>query len=232
MRNYFALFYLLVSQEALAATGDTPLMQQIEDESYKNAYAVTQDLKRGVVNAVEELANEAIWYIKQHPENKFHSQDETDDHFEEMMRDDCLVYIYRLLFVFYAESRPELDILPINDRTYQRGYSLEMLRDLEQVNLITEEERSGYFFDRSIKQLFSLILKGTRGSVTAVIDGFVPLRHIDPLSSPTETNVLQVSASAKRRVQRIIVSCRLQQQCGKMRDASLRHLGSTSGQGL
>ena len=147
MRNYFALFYLLVSQEALSCTGETPLMQQLEEESYKNAYAVTQDLKKGVVSAVEDLANEAIWYIKQHPEHKYHEQDETDDNFEAMMRDDCLVYIYRLLFIFYAESRPDLDILPINDKTYQRGYSLEMLRDLEQVNLITEESRSGYFFD-------------------------------------------------------------------------------------
>ena len=81
MRNYFALFYLLVSREALAAIGDTPLMQQLEEESYKNAYAVTQDLKRGVVAAVEALANEAIWYIKHTPDNKFHDQDETDDNF-------------------------------------------------------------------------------------------------------------------------------------------------------
>lgn len=221
MRNYFALFYLLVSQEALAATGDTPLMQQIEDESYKNAYAVTQDLKRGVVNAVEELANEAIWYIKQHPENKFHSQDETDDHFEEMMRDDCLIYIYRLLFVFYAESRPELDILPINDQTYQRGYSLEMLRDLEQVNLITEEERSGYFFDRSIKQLFSLILKGyneDRVDSSSMTASF-RVRHIDsPLFSDQKLNVLPGVCFRNAVWQRIICELSLsQQQSGKMR---------------
>lgn len=221
MRNYFALFYLLVSQEALAATGDTPLMQQIEEESYKNAYAVTQDLKRGVVNAVEELANEAIWYIKQHPENKFHLQDETDDHFEEMMRDDCLVYIYRLLFVFYAESRPELDILPINDQTYQRGYSLEMLRDLEQVNLITEEERSGYFFDRSIKQLFSLILKGyneDRVDSSSMTASF-RVRHIDsPLFSDQKLNVLPGVCFRNAVWQRIICELSLsQQQSGKMR---------------
>lgn len=98
MRSYFALFYFLVSHEALAAIGNTPLMQQLEEESYKNAYAVTQDLKRGVVAAVEALANEAIWYIKHTPDNEFYAQDETDDNFETMMRDDCLVFIYRLLF--------------------------------------------------------------------------------------------------------------------------------------
>lgn len=221
MRNYFALFYLLVSQDALSCTGDTPLMQQLEEESYKNAYAVTQDLKKGVVSAVEDLANEAIWYIKQHPEHKYYEQDETDDNFEAMMRDDCLVYIYRLLFIFYAESRPELDILPINDKTYQRGYSLEMLRDLEQVNLITEESRSGYFFDSSIKQLFSLILGGyneDKRDETSLSASF-RVRHIDsPLFSDNKLKVLKGVQFRNEVWQRIICQLSLsQQQKGKAR---------------
>ena len=221
MRNYFALFYLLVSQEALSCTGETPLMQQLEEESYKNAYAVTQDLKKGVVSAVEDLANEAIWYIKQHPEHKYHEQDETDDNFEAMMRDDCLVYIYRLLFIFYAESRPDLDILPINDKTYQRGYSLEMLRDLEQVNLITEESRSGYFFDSSIKQLFSLILGGyneDKRDETSLSASF-RVRHIDsPLFSDQKLKVLKGVQFRNEVWQRIICQLSLsQQQKGKAR---------------
>ena len=221
MRNYFALFYLLVSREALASVADTPLMQQLEEESYKNAYAVTQDLKRGVVAAVEDLANEAIWYIKHTPDNKFYNQDETDDNFETMMRDDCLVFIYRLLFVFYAESRSDLDILPINDQTYQRGYSLEMLRDLEQVNLITDEERNGYFFDHSIKRLFALILRGyneDRVDASSMTASF-RVRHIDsPLFSDAKLKVL---AGVKfRNVVWQSIICQLslsQQQKGKMR---------------
>lgn len=221
MRNYFALFYLLVSREALAAIGDTPLMQQLEEESYKNAYAVTQDLKRGVVAAVEALANEAIWYIKHTPDNKFHDQDETDDNFETMMRDDCLVFIYRLLFIFYAESRLDLDILPINDQTYQRGYSLEMLRDLEQVNLITAEELNGYFFDHSIKRLFALILRGyneDRVDASSMTASF-RVRHIDsPLFSDTKLKVL-VGVKFRNVVWQSIV-CQLslsQKQKGKPR---------------
>ena len=221
MRNYFALFYLLVSQEALSCTGDTPLMQQLEEESYKNAYAVTQDLKKGVVSAVEDLANEAIWYIKQHPEHKYHEQDETDDNFEAMMRDDCLVYIYRLLFIFYAESRPDLDILPINDKTYQRGYSLEMLRDLEQVNLITEESRSGYFFDSSIKQLFALILGGYNEDKRdeSSLSASFRVRHIDsPLFSDNKLKVLKGVQFRNEVWQRIICQLSLsQQQKGKAR---------------
>jgi hypothetical protein len=221
MRNYFALFYLLVSRDALANTAETPLMEQLEEESYKNAYLVTQDLKLGVVSAVEDLANEAIWYIKQHPEHPFHLQDETDDNFEAMMRDDCLTYIYRLLFIFYAESRPDLDILPINDKTYQRGYSLEMLRDLEQVNMITAEEQNGYFFDYSIKQLFKLILGGyneNRRDETSLSASF-RVRHLDsPLFSEQKLKVLKGVQFRNLVWQRIICQLSLsQQQKGKAR---------------
>ena len=221
MRNYFALFYLLVSRDALANTAETPLMEQLEEESYKNAYSVTQDLKLGVVSAVEDLANEAIWYIKQHPEHPFHLQDETDDNFEAMMRDDCLTYIYRLLFIFYAESRPDLDILPINDKTYQRGYSLEMLRDLEQVNMITAEEQNGYFFDYSIKQLFKLILGGyneNRRDETSLSASF-RVRHLDsPLFSEQKLKVLKGVQFRNLVWQRIICQLSLsQQQKGKAR---------------
>lgn len=221
MRNYFALFYLLVSRDALANTAETPLMEQLEEESYKNAYSVTQDLKLGVVSAVEDLANEAIWYIKQHPEHPFHQQDETDDNFEAMMRDDCLTYIYRLLFIFYAESRPDLDILPINDKTYQRGYSLEMLRDLEQVNMITAEEQNGYFFDSSIKQLFKLILGGyneDRRDETTLSASF-RVRHLDsPLFSDQKLKVLRDVQFRNIVWQRIICQLSLsQQQRGKAR---------------
>lgn len=221
MRNYFALFYLLVSRDALANTAETPLMEQLEEESYKNAYSVTQDLKLGVVSAVEDLANEAIWYIKQHPEHPFHQQDETEDNFEAMMRDDCLTYIYRLLFIFYAESRPDLDILPINDKTYQRGYSLEMLRDLEQVNMITAEEQNGYFFDSSIKQLFKLILGGyneDRRDETTLSASF-RVRHLDsPLFSDQKLKVLKDVQFRNIIWQRIICQLSLsQQQRGKAR---------------
>lgn len=166
-RNYFALFHLLVAKQTLAADSEMVLMDAIIEESYKNAYEVTQDLQKGVVLAVETLANEALYYMKKvvnRPFGKYDPEtdtyDETDDAFEAEIKDDCLVIVYRLLFIFYAESRPELEILPTSDEVYNRGYSLESLRDLEQVRLISNESRNGYFFDDSIRKLFSLLSYG------------------------------------------------------------------------
>lgn len=169
-RKYYALFHLLICKNTLAADSETVLMDQLVEESYKSAYEVTKDLKEGVILSVETLANEALWYWKrelgnpdsQLKNNPLSSIDYTDDTFESEVKDDCLTIIYRLLFIFYAESRDELDILPTKDEVYKDGYSLDMLRDLEKVPMITDESRNGYFFHDSLNDLFWLLANGFR----------------------------------------------------------------------
>jgi len=157
-RDYYSLFYFLLSKEALAPASDIILMEQLDEDSHKSAYAVTKDLKEGIIHAVEALANEAVWYLQQEGRD-LHS---LDDSFAQELKDDCLTLIYRLLFLFYAESRPDLEILPINDPVYQRGYSLEMLRGLEQSPLNSEHARNSYFFHDSLSTLFRLLSTGYR----------------------------------------------------------------------
>ena len=43
---------------------------------------------------------------------------------------ECLRYMYRLLFLFYAEADPRLNLLDLRNPVYATGYSLEALRDL------------------------------------------------------------------------------------------------------
>jgi len=174
-KKYYSLFYLLLSKEMLAPDSDMVLMDQLEEDSHKSAYEVTKDLKEGIIHAVEALANEALYYKKELLNEEF---DETDDTFEQEVKDDCLNIVYRLLFVFYAESRADLDILPISDSVYQKGYSLEMLRDLEQTQLITDHSRNGYFFHESLHQLFHLMSTGYREGENGSNKSF-RIRHID-----------------------------------------------------
>ena len=174
-RSYYSLFYLLLSKEMLSPESDMVLMNELEEDSHKSAYEVTKDLKEGIIHAVEALANEAIYYRKKLLSEDF---DETDDHFEAQVKDDCLSIVYRLLFVFYAESRTDLDILPISDSVYQKGYSLEMLRDLEQTPLQTDHAANGYFFHESLHQLFQLMGAGYRENENGSNKSF-RIRHID-----------------------------------------------------
>ena len=180
-RNYYALFHMLCAKETLAADGEMVLMDNIIEESYKNAYEVTKDLKEGVILAVETLANEALYWWKQN--GSLPVTDYTDDTFEQEVKDDCLTIIYRLLFLFYAESRSELEILPLNDEVYSRGYSLESLRDLEMVRLNSDESRNGYFFDESIRHLFSLLSDGHNAA-----QGQGKSFRVRPIDSPLFNN--------------------------------------------
>ncbi|SUX45653.1 Eco57I restriction-modification methylase domain-containing protein [Chryseobacterium indoltheticum] len=152
-KDYYSLFYLLLGKDLLAPTAEMILMEQLDEDSHKAAYEVTKDLKEGVIHAVESLANEAV---KDLVTQGFQHADIDAT----KLKDDCLNMVYRLLFLFYAESREDLDILPSNDEVYERGYSLEMLRDLEQVPLVTESSLNGYFFHQSLFQLFDLLNKG------------------------------------------------------------------------
>ena len=155
-RYYLGLFYTLLCKEMLAPEADLVLMDQLDEDSHKSAYEVTKDLKEGVIHAIEALANEAVHYLTN---EKGISLDSIDAN---LLKDDCLTMVYRLLFLFYAESREELDILPSNDEVYTSGYSLEMLRDLEQVPLQTASSKNGYFFHQSIIKLFELLNDGYR----------------------------------------------------------------------
>jgi len=157
--NYYTLIYFLLRKETLAPESNMVLLDQLDEDSHKSAYEVTKDLKEGIIHAVEALANETLYYQKNILNEDY---DETDDTFELEIKDDCLTIIYRLLFIFYAESRDDLDILPSNDPIYNKGYSLEMLRDLEQVPLYSDSSLNGYFFHESLSKLFELLSSGYR----------------------------------------------------------------------
>ncbi|MBS1636195.1 MAG: hypothetical protein JST26_09780 [Bacteroidetes bacterium] len=173
--NYYALFYFLVGKETLAPDSNMVLLDQLDEDSHKSAYEVTKDLKEGIIHAVEALANEALEYLEKTLNEDI---DESDDKFEQEIKDDCLRIIYRLLFIFYAESREDLDILPSNDQIYNKGYSLEMLRDLEQVPLYSDNSLNGFFFHESISKLFNVLSSGYREKENGHNKSF-KVRHID-----------------------------------------------------
>ena len=169
-KTNYPSFYALLCRQSLAPDGEIALVDQLNEESHKKAQAVTKDLKDGVVLAVEALANEALKFPSPslrlgplpqttHPEEREHTPIDPGK-----LTTDCLTLVYRLLFLFYAESRDELELLPLKSPEYKRGYSLEKLRDLELVRLESEQARNGYFFDDSLRRLFKLLFEGYRGA--------------------------------------------------------------------
>jgi hypothetical protein len=180
--DYLALFYALLAKPNFLGSSDS-LMQSLDEDAHKAAYGVTQNLKNAVIYAVENLANEAIRYKKEQAKT-LAEKDAIDklmaeDKFAKELKDECLTLVYRLLFLFYAEAREDLEILPVKDKVYQKGYSLEMLRDLEMIALTTDSSRNGYFFSQSLWKLFDYLHNGVKTN-----NGFV----MKPLDSPLFDN--------------------------------------------
>jgi len=169
------------------------LLDTFDEQSHKHAFEVSEDLKYALREAIELLGNEAIRYLQEVRKEKVY--DELD---EEELTNECLRYMYRLLFLFYIEARPELGYAPMDSDEYLKGYSVEHLRDLELMELTTEESKNGFYIHHSLQRLFSLVFNGypavetngearTNGQVTADFDEDEDPQHhtftIEPLRS-------------------------------------------------
>ncbi|MDH2200748.1 Eco57I restriction-modification methylase domain-containing protein [Ectopseudomonas oleovorans] len=153
-----ALAALAGSQSVLPAEGGVALLDSLDDNSHKHAFEVSTDLKYALRECIELIANEAIWYKRTVAKEKVYERNDTD--LAEQLSRESLRYMYRLLFLFYIEARPELGYAPIDAEAYLKGYSVEHLRELEQTPLSTSEAQEGYYFHESLKQLFGLIWQG------------------------------------------------------------------------
>jgi len=146
---------VLLHKDSLAPKDGLSLLDTLDENSHKHAYGVTEDLKYSLRNAVEKLGNEVIYYHLQKDSNFLSTPNIESDLTRESLR-----YMYRLLFLFYIESRPELGFIPAKSEAFIKGYSLESLRDLELMPLLTDNDKNGYFFDDSISLYFDMIYNG------------------------------------------------------------------------
>ena len=78
-----------------------------------------------------------------------------------------LRFLYRILFLLYAEASPELGVLPVGAPEYDQGYSLDRLRELVQVELATPQARSGTHLYESLGVLFRLVDTGHQPTAPA-----------------------------------------------------------------
>src|SRR5262249_58376315 len=73
---------------------------------------------------------------------------------------DALRFLYRILFLLYAEARPELGVLPVDDPDYASGYSMARLGELVWRPLGGEQARQGFHLYESLVLLFRLVDAG------------------------------------------------------------------------
>jgi hypothetical protein len=152
----------LLHHDSLAPGEGISLLESLDENAHKHAFGVSEDLKHALREAIELLGNEAADQLrKQASDSKkgfFSGKDQLDPADLSL---ECLRMVYRLLFMFYIEARPELSYVPIaKSEVYLKGYSLESLRELELQPLNTPHARDGYYFDATLRRLFSLVATG------------------------------------------------------------------------
>lgn len=166
----FEAIAALLSDEALVPQGesDEVLHERLREGSLKSTHGVSEKLQGAVRDAIESIANG--WVDARRQNNLGYRQlSEREEPLPsgsreitaEQLRHDALIYVYRLLFCFYAEARGgELGILPINDDIYRLGYSLESLRDLVDANEPGTTTENGTYIAEHLQRLFQLIYDG------------------------------------------------------------------------
>ena len=151
------------------------------ESSEKHAVGVSEDLREGLRTSIEKIANEVL--------TRRREAGLPVEGIPELPRDlttQSLRFLYRILFLLFAEARPELGVLPVGTPEYESGYGLDRLRELVQVPL-TGRSADGHHLHESLDLLFRLVNTGHNAGARDV-DGMVfePLRSdlFDPAKTP------------------------------------------------
>ena len=142
------------------AEGGDGQLARLVDASHRHAVGVSADLRDGLRRSVELVANEVLDRLRAvgiRPEEL----DEPAALAKTLARD-SLRYLYRILFLLYAEARPDLGILPADYPEYAEGYGLGRLGELVVDPLVEESARAGFHLYESLDLLFGLVNNGHR----------------------------------------------------------------------
>lgn len=160
-RATFRAMVCLLAKSSLAPNGSTPLPDKLDENSHKNAFGVSKSLRYAMREAIERLGN-AI--LETNPEARRQTAEGTANNFSAAaLSKECIIVMYRFLFVLFLESRKDLGYFETTrggDDIFWSAYGFDHLRDLETVPLLTDADRSGLYFDATIKQLFDKIWNG------------------------------------------------------------------------
>lgn len=198
-RDTLTVMACLISREARVPEQGAPISDRLEEEAQRNANAVTTSLKRTVRDAIELLGQEVLTVTGGKNKDVWIDGPE--------LSRECLRYMYRLLFLFYAEANPRLNLLDLKNPIYATGYSLETLRDLESVPLRTTADREGTFLWESLQRTLGLLYTGLDLADEEKGSGLrlpaVKVSLLDPASTPL-LNGLMLRNEAIQKVIRLL----------------------------
>ena len=205
--RYF--FYFFRSDAFAPDASNRAFLDNMLTGSVDYTVSVSEDLGDKIYLALEELINGFLTFR----DNNLNVSDTKTIH------ENCLILLYRLLFVLYAESR---GLLPLENREYQGEYSLDALATEIHGRLDRDptipELRSDYW--TRLQDLFTLIDKGWAEHIPQYNGGlFNSTRHgflvEKKISNDVLANVINILTTRTTERERITYQ-----------DLAIQHLGN------
>ncbi len=171
------------------------------EESVKHTVGVSKDLREGVRLSIEIIANEVV---RRRAAQGLEPLPQAE---AQNLARQSLRYLYRVLFLLYAEASPELGVLPVGERVYERGYSLDRLRELTLVELPGPAAEHGTHLYASLGTLFRMVDTGHDGGGTGPEAGdagltFSPLKA--DLFRPEATELIDAVGLGNAALQQVL----------------------------
>ncbi|MDS0297034.1 Eco57I restriction-modification methylase domain-containing protein [Halogeometricum luteum] len=163
----FKYFYLFFRHGAfLEDSSGECFLDEVYDESNVFAQELGEDLQDNIYEAIKILSEGFMQY----PDNDLSEEDLG------LIHDSSLIYLYRLIFVLYAESEGR-DLLDTNNEIYEESYSLNSLKQdiAEELDSQNPKYRDWQdnLWDR-LDELFKLIDQGSKSRGIPEEDLYIP----------------------------------------------------------
>ena len=137
------------------------------EDSIKHTVGVSKDLREGLRLSIEIIANDVV----RRRESRGLPLDQIGP---QGLAKHALRFLYRILFLLYAEASPELRVLPAGAPEYSEGYGLDRLRELTLSELVSPAAKNGTHLYESLATLFRLVDRGHTPKTTDVADDPAP----------------------------------------------------------
>lgn len=143
---------ILAAEHTMRGADGTTWWLDTLAQAREHSVKVSEELRGAIKASIEIIGNDVLQRRAQ--------QSITTDIDGNELANQALRYLYRILFLLFAESSPELQILPTGDNDYDEGYGLSRLRDLILTEPSTHRTQNGTHLYESLQLLFDRVNRG------------------------------------------------------------------------
>ncbi|OFQ55124.1 Eco57I restriction-modification methylase domain-containing protein [Corynebacterium sp. HMSC074H12] len=149
---------ILAAEHTMCGADGTTWWLDTLAQAREHSVKVSEELRGAIKASIEIIGNDVLQRrALQDTNNEQHITTDIDGN---ELANQALRYLYRILFLLFAESSPELQILPTGDNDYDEGYGLSRLRDLILTEPTTHRTQNGTHLYESLQLLFERVNRG------------------------------------------------------------------------